>query len=102
MFGARLRITGLSAGRGPGIELLEYLAPSNGRPMPVDTRANDLWHWQIRVISARLPDVATAVRKSQASFVSPGVVETGDETLGYGNSIMLRDPDGHALLVTER
>src|SRR6516225_6504889 len=49
VFGARLRITTLKAARGPGVELLEYVAPGDGRPMPADTRANDLWHWQIRV-----------------------------------------------------
>ena len=31
VFGARLRITALRADEGPGIELLEYLAPRDGR-----------------------------------------------------------------------
>ena len=34
VFGARLRITALRAEKGPGIEFLEYLAPSDGRPRP--------------------------------------------------------------------
>ena len=42
VFGARLRITSLHAGEGLGIELLEYLSPSTGKPYPNDTRANDL------------------------------------------------------------
>src|SRR3990172_11599876 len=46
VFGARLRITALRAAAGPGIELLEYLTPRDGRPMPQESRANDLWHWQ--------------------------------------------------------
>ena len=36
VFGARLRITALRAAEGPGIELLEYLAPRDGRPAPID------------------------------------------------------------------
>ena len=40
--GARLRITGLRAVAGPGIELLEYLSPRDGRPLPRDQNANDL------------------------------------------------------------
>ena len=40
--GAHLRITTLHAPAGPGIELLEYLAPDDGRPAPADARANDL------------------------------------------------------------
>src|ERR1700758_3463187 len=41
VFGARLRITSLRAAEGPGVELLEYLAPRTGRPMPDDSQVND-------------------------------------------------------------
>jgi hypothetical protein len=51
VFGAHLLITGLRAPHGPGVEFLEYLAPSGGRPAPTDTRANDLWFWQINLQS---------------------------------------------------
>lgn len=44
VFGARLRITTLKAETGPGVELLEYLAPHDGRDPPTDLRANDLAH----------------------------------------------------------
>jgi catechol 2,3-dioxygenase-like lactoylglutathione lyase family enzyme len=44
VFGARLRITTLKAEAGPGVELLEYLAPHDGRASPIDQRANDLAH----------------------------------------------------------
>src|SRR2546425_1186046 len=50
VFGARLRITSLRAPAGPGIEFLEYLAPSDGRPAPCDTQANDLASWQTRLV----------------------------------------------------
>lgn len=44
VFGARLRITTLKAEAGPGVELLEYLAPHDGRDPPTGLRANDLAH----------------------------------------------------------
>jgi catechol 2,3-dioxygenase-like lactoylglutathione lyase family enzyme len=87
VFGARLRITALRAARGPGVELLEYLAPRTGRAMPVDTRANDDWHWQVNVSA----DVAPADRLTRAggyTYVSPGPID---------GQLMIRDPDGHAL-----
>src|SRR5204862_6644973 len=40
VFAARLRITTLHAGAGPGIELLESLSPRGGRPAPEAARAN--------------------------------------------------------------
>src|SRR5215468_3211425 len=51
VFGARLRITQVRAAKGPGIELLEYLAPRDGRPYPADERGSDVFHWQVRMIS---------------------------------------------------
>src|SRR5689334_7435082 len=51
VFGARLRITSLRPAAGPSIEFLEYLTPRDGRPLPPDTRANDIIHWQTRLIT---------------------------------------------------
>jgi catechol 2,3-dioxygenase-like lactoylglutathione lyase family enzyme len=67
--GAHVRITTLRADRGPGIELLYYLMPRDGRPMPPDTTADDLWAERIVVRASRLP--------------------VGGQTT--------RDPDGHAV-----
>jgi catechol 2,3-dioxygenase-like lactoylglutathione lyase family enzyme len=39
VFGAHLRITTLRGTSGPGIELLEYLTPRNGRAFPIDEHA---------------------------------------------------------------
>jgi catechol 2,3-dioxygenase-like lactoylglutathione lyase family enzyme len=101
VFGARLRITGLRAEAGPGIEFLEYLAPGDGRPGPADLRANDLLHWQTTLFS---PDVAGASRRLRpnlALFVSPGdVIFPGGSSFRRG--LLVRDPDGHALRLVER
>lgn len=98
VFGARLRITALRAPEGPGIELLEYLAPSDGRPMPRDTRTNDLWHWHTR-LRVDAPDVLED-RLRGSAWVSPGFIDFHDSPLGFGRGLLLRDPDGHALLLT--
>ena len=73
--GAHVRITTLRAGSGPGVELLHYLMPTDGRPMPVDTTADDLWAEEI------------VLRTALAAH--------------FGE--WLRDPDGHAVgLITDR
>lgn len=56
--GARLRITGLKAANGPGIEFLEYLAPRTECPAPADSRASDLWHWQMTLSTGNSPKAA--------------------------------------------
>jgi catechol 2,3-dioxygenase-like lactoylglutathione lyase family enzyme len=99
VFGARLRITALRAASGLGIEFLEYLAPRDGRPAPEDLRSNDLLHWQTR-LEASDPSAATAsLRTAGTRFVSPGAVRLGEATLGFREGLLVRDPDGHALLL---
>jgi catechol 2,3-dioxygenase-like lactoylglutathione lyase family enzyme len=98
VFGARLRITALRAASGPGVELLEYLAPTDGRPYPADERANDLVHWQTIVGTADAVGAGQALRRARAPFVSPGVITLGDSA----RSAVVRDPDGHAVLVHGR
>jgi catechol 2,3-dioxygenase-like lactoylglutathione lyase family enzyme len=102
VFGARLRITALRAPAGPGVEFLEYLAPGDGRPFPLDSRASDLWHWQINLDVAAADRAADLLRGPGAPMVSTGVVALPDDALGFARGLMARDPDGHAVLVAER
>ena len=99
VFGARLRITALVAeDDGPGIELLQYLAPATGRPMPLDTAANDLWHWHVRVSTGHFAEVGEAMAAARGRLVSPTTMRLTPPDLGFRAGLMVRDPDGHALL----
>ena len=102
VFGARLRITAVRAPAGPGIEFLEYLAPRDGRPMPGDARASDLWHWQTTLVVADATEAAGRLRAGKAGFVSPGVIALPDGALGFAKAVLVRDPDGHAVALVEK
>ena len=98
VFGARLRITTLRSAEGPGVELLEYLAPRDGRPAPLDLRANDLAHWQTTIVAARARrrcsvdrSVAGWCRRTSWRWPAP---------LRLRARPALRDPDGHAMRVS--
>jgi catechol 2,3-dioxygenase-like lactoylglutathione lyase family enzyme len=97
--GARLKITTLRAPAGPGIEFLEYLAPGDGRPVPADTRPNDVVHWHTTLVVRDADAVAGRVRGSACILVSPDVVGTPGRALGATKGLLLRDPDGHVLAV---
>jgi catechol 2,3-dioxygenase-like lactoylglutathione lyase family enzyme len=101
VFGARLRITGLRPQRGFGIEFLEYVAPSDGRPYPTDTRSNDLWSWQTRLVAEDAEQAASTLRAGRAAFVSTGVVELPEGSLGFSKGLLVRDPDGHFIQVVQ-
>jgi catechol 2,3-dioxygenase-like lactoylglutathione lyase family enzyme len=97
VFGARLHITTLRGGFGPGVELLEYLAPRDGRPFPADEHSNDLIHWQTTLYTADPAAAASALRAARAALVSPGTVSLSDARLGYSRALLARDPDGHVM-----
>jgi catechol 2,3-dioxygenase-like lactoylglutathione lyase family enzyme len=102
VFGARLRISGLRANAGPGVEFLDYLAPRDGRPGPLDSRANDLWHWQTSMAVSSADGAARNVRGARAKLISPGTVTIPDRALGFDKGLLVRDPDGHALQLIEK
>jgi catechol 2,3-dioxygenase-like lactoylglutathione lyase family enzyme len=102
VFGARLLITALVAPAGPGIELLEYLTPRDGRTYPADARANDLLHWEVTLTTPDATGAERALRRVGVPFRSPGLVTFADKTLGFGKALVVRDPDGHVIRFVER
>ena len=91
VFGARLRITTLKAGAGPGVELLEYLAPRDGRPRPAGARPNDLLHWETALVSGDVE--GTGERLGVRPQRLP------DDVLGFREAFLAGDPDGHVMRV---
>lgn len=98
-FGAMVRITGLrpQLANGPGIELLDYRAPSSGRPRPLDSRANDLWHAEIVLKVDSLDATVASLDQSGVRFVSPGIVQLNDGR----RAASVLDPDGHVVVIEQ-
>lgn len=96
---ARLRITALRAPSGPGVELLEYLSPTDGRPYPADARPNDLVHWETVINVRSLDQLAPRLAAAGTRRVSrePGPDRNSAGTTG----VLIRDPDGHAIRLIE-
>ncbi|MFM9917578.1 MAG: VOC family protein [Rhizobacter sp.] len=99
VFGARLRITTLRAAAGPGIELLEYLAPRDGRPAPRDLRANDLAHWQTTVVTNAPERVFSSLATRAFALVSPRPADIDVRALDLRQVALIRDADGHGVRV---
>ncbi|HYE72093.1 MAG TPA: VOC family protein [Blastocatellia bacterium] len=102
VFGARLRITSLRAERGPGIEFLEYLAPRDGRLTPQDLKANDLAHWQTKLIVRDLKFAERGAISAHYTLVSSGIASLLESEQQYKKSLIVRDPDGHAMQLIEK
>jgi len=102
VFGAHLRITALRAPVGPGIELLEYLSPRDGRPFPLDEHADDLVNRETVLLTQDVEAVAMGINAAHARFVSSGVVVNHTQQLEFTKGFLVRDPDGHAIEIVGR
>jgi catechol 2,3-dioxygenase-like lactoylglutathione lyase family enzyme len=88
----------------PHIEFLEYKTPPGGRPMPRDTKASDLWHWQTTLVTKDIRTVTDRLRTTGAQFITPDVVaipQAAQAQLGFKKAVMIRDPNGHAIRLIE-
>jgi catechol 2,3-dioxygenase-like lactoylglutathione lyase family enzyme len=101
VFGARLRITSLRPLAGAAIELLEYLAPRDGRPAP-QTRPNDVLFRQTRLATADAGAAARRLFAARVEFLSPGAVELPRGEIGFRKGCLVRDPDGHVVELVEK
>jgi catechol 2,3-dioxygenase-like lactoylglutathione lyase family enzyme len=100
VFGAHLRITALRAAQGPGIEFLEYLTPADGRPLPADTHASDVWYWQINFCAGQPAAFEPLLKEAHLRPLSSATVLPKSD-LGWGSGLIAHDPDGHASLIAE-
>ena len=105
LFNVRCLVTAMMpASAPPHIEFLDYKTPPGGRPMPADTRSNDLWHWQTTLVTKDIQAVIERLRQAGAQFITPDVVAIPQEAqikLGFKKAVMIRDPNGHAIRLIE-
>jgi extradiol dioxygenase family protein len=92
----------LRGASGPGIELLEYLTPRDGRPFPADEHASDVVHRQTVLLTRDVEAAARQLQTSKVPFVSSGVVANQIGKLGLSKAFLVRDPDGHAVEIEEK
>jgi catechol 2,3-dioxygenase-like lactoylglutathione lyase family enzyme len=102
VFGSKVRITSLRSAAGPGIEFLEYLVPRSGGPTPSDTTPADLWCLQTTLVARDFPGAWADLSKRRVGFVSPEPQEIVPFGEKGSQGILLRDPDGHILLLRSR
>jgi catechol 2,3-dioxygenase-like lactoylglutathione lyase family enzyme len=101
--GAEVRITTLRPAQGGlGIELLDYLVPPKGRPIPSDWKSCDIAHMQVELVVKNIEQAVDRLQHNGVEFVSSRVVEFTDSSCPYRQGCLVKDPDGHGtLLITE-
>jgi catechol 2,3-dioxygenase-like lactoylglutathione lyase family enzyme len=70
VFGARMRMVRMRLGS-EYLDLTQYLAPP-GRPIPVDSRSNDLWFQHAAIVVRDMDQAFEKLRALKVQFVSTG------------------------------
>ncbi len=99
VFGVRMRVVRMQLGQ-EVIELTEYLTPK-GKPIPIDSRSNDLWFQHIAIVVRDMDTAYQHLRKHNVQHVSTGpqrLPETIPAAAGI-EAFYFQDPDGHNLEV---
>ncbi|MCP6758797.1 MAG: VOC family protein [Fischerella sp. CENA71] len=98
--GAEVQITALRPVQGGlGIELLDYLVPGKGRSIPSDWKSCDIARVQIELVVNNIELLVDKLRRNGVQFISPQVVQFSDRSFPYKQACLVKDPDGHAVLL---
>ncbi len=96
-FGIRIRTARLQLGK-EFIDLNEYLTPG-GRPIPMDSKSNDLWFQHIAIVVSDMQKAHAHLRRNGVRYVSTAPQRIPDWNKGGAGirAFYFRDPDGHVL-----
>ena len=98
VFGLRIRIVHLKLGD-ESIRLTQYVAPPDGRSIPVASNSYDLWFQHIAIVVSDMEKAYQRVRKHRVRQIStsPQTLPKSNKPAAGIKAFKFRDPDGHAL-----
>lgn len=105
VFGVNAHIVRMRLG-GETIELTEYLTPQ-GRPIPVDSRSNDLWFQHIAIIVSDMDKAYAILREKMRMYniryasTEPQRLPDWNKNAGGIKAFYFKDFDGHVLEILE-
>ena len=102
VFGAHLRITALRSPSGIGVEFLEYITPRDGRPASAAASPTDIDHQETVIVVDDLAGLNAQLHAQNYSGVSVKQITDSGLLFNASQAELVRDPDGHFLLLLQR
>ena len=98
IFGVRARVVRMQLGE-QQLELIEFLAPPDVRPIPVPSYSNDLWFQHIAIVVRDMEAAWAQLRQHHVRQISPRpqTIPISNPAAAGIKAIKFRDPDGHNL-----
>jgi catechol 2,3-dioxygenase-like lactoylglutathione lyase family enzyme len=98
IFGVRARVVRMQLGE-QQLELIQFLAPPDVRPIPVPSYSNDLWFQHIAIVVRDMEAAWAQLRKHHVRQLSPRpqTIPISNPSAAGIKAMKFRDPDGHNL-----
>ncbi len=98
VFGVRARAVKLQLGD-QTLELTQFLAPPDARPIPVPSYSHDLWFQHFAIVVRDMETAWAQLRKHHVRQISPRpqTIPMSNHAAAGIKAIKFRDPDGHNL-----
>lgn len=98
VFGVRARVVRMKLG-GQQIELTQFLAPPDARPIPVPSYSNDLWFQHMAIVVRDMEAAWAQLRRHHVRQISPRpqTIPLSNPAAAGIKALKFRDPDGHNL-----
>lgn len=98
---AKVRVTALRPVQGGlGIELLDYVEPADGRPIPLGWNSANIAYVQAELVVNDLQQLVDRLHDHNAAFIASPIIEFSHH-LPYQRGCLVNDPTGHSLLLIE-
>lgn len=97
---AEVRVTPLRTAQGGlGIEMLDYIVPGIGRPIPSDCSSCDIAAVQLELIVNDIEQIVDKLQKHGVELVTLKSVPLTDSKSSYRQEFLVKDPSGHLILL---
>jgi len=98
IFGVRARVVRMQLGA-QQLELIEFLAPPDLRPIPMPSFSNDLWFQHFAIVVRDMEAAWAQLRKHHVRQITPRpqTIPMLNQAAAGIKAIKFRDPDGHNL-----
>lgn len=98
ILGVRARIVRMRLGE-QQLELTQFLAPPDARPIPVPSHSNDLWFQHMAIVVRDMDEAWSRLRARGVRSMSPRpqTIPSSNPVAGGIRALKFRDPDGHNL-----
>ncbi len=99
---ANLVVTSLTSEAEMGVEFLDFKTPEGGRPFPKNAEPNDLIHWHTVIEAENLSATFDRMKQEGYRILSENITRIADWKRDGYHGFLVRDKDGHAVLVIEK